>query len=87
MPGSFLASTGGSVLESAEDPECPAVDPSDAKFIAVANAHPDKPPIVQGTDSKWIGWRIYLERVGIQVDFIDEPYLRGVYAQKMGGDV
>ncbi len=27
-------------------------DKSDMKFVAVANAHPDKPPILQATDSK-----------------------------------
>jgi hypothetical protein len=32
-------------------------DPSDQKFVAVANAHPDKPPILQATDSKWWGWK------------------------------
>lgn len=28
-------------------------DRSDRKFVAAANAHKDKPPIVQATDSKW----------------------------------
>lgn len=27
-------------------------DNSDRKFVAVANAHPEKPPIIQATDSK-----------------------------------
>ena len=30
-------------------------DHSDRKFIAVANKHPDKPPIYQAADSKWLG--------------------------------
>jgi hypothetical protein len=30
-------------------------DRSDRKFIAVANAHQGKPPILQATDSKWWG--------------------------------
>ena len=30
-------------------------DPSDRKFVAAANAHPDKPPILEAADSKWLG--------------------------------
>ena len=66
-------------------PECPAIDPADRKFIAVANAHPDKPPIVQATDSKWIGWREFLVKAGVTVEFIDEPFLQTQYRQKMAG--
>ena len=32
-------------------------DPADRKFVAVANAHPKKPPILQGADSKGWGWQ------------------------------
>lgn len=61
------------------------IDHSDRKFIAVANAHPAKPSILQATDSKWIGWKNGLTAVGIHVDFIDEPWLRSKYDQKMKG--
>ena len=60
------------------------IDPSDRKFIAVAHAHPQKPPILQATDSKWIGWKDGLAAAGITVEFIDEAFLRPFYKRKMG---
>lgn len=58
-------------------------DKSDRKFIAVANAHPAKPPILQATDSKWLGWSDALVEVGITVQFICPAYVRSKYAKKM----
>lgn len=60
------------------------IDPSDRKFIAVANAHPQKPPILEATDSKWIGWMQGLAAAGVQIEFIDEQFLREIYERKMG---
>ncbi len=60
------------------------IDPSDRKFIAVAYAHPKKPPILQATDSKWIGWKDGLAMAGITIDFVDEAFLRPYYEKKMG---
>jgi hypothetical protein len=34
----------------------PQFDPPDRKFVAVAHAHPGKPPIWQAADSKWLDW-------------------------------
>ncbi len=45
-------------------------DPSDRKFPTVANAHPDKPPIWQAADCKWLDWWPALQEVGITVDFL-----------------
>ena len=59
-------------------------DPSDRKFVATANAHPEKPPIVQATDSKWWGWKDDLEKVGITVRFLCREYAKAKYAEKMG---
>ena len=59
-------------------------DPSDRKFVAVANAHPEKPPIVQATDSKWWGWDDALKDVGITVHFLCPNYVKSKYAEKMG---
>jgi hypothetical protein len=59
-------------------------DHSDKKFIAVSNAHPEKPPILQATDSKWWGWRKALKEVGITVLFICPRYSRRKFAEKMG---
>ncbi len=47
-----------------------AFDPADRKFVAVANAHPDKPPILEAADSKWLGWEEPLAKKGIRVDFV-----------------
>lgn len=58
-------------------------DNSDRKFIAVANAHPDKPPILQATDSKWWGWKDALAGVGIAVHFLCPDYAKAKYAKKM----
>lgn len=39
------------------DPELESrFDPPDRKFVALANAHPAKPPIWQAADSKWLDW-------------------------------
>lgn len=57
-------------------------DPSDRKFVAVANAHPEKPPIVQATDSKWLGWEKALASVGITVHFICRDYVEDKHSKK-----
>ncbi|MCY4613984.1 MAG: hypothetical protein OXB94_10255 [Nitrospira sp.] len=59
-------------------------DPSDRKFVAVANAHPGNPPILQATDSKWLGWEKALAKVGITVDFLCRDYVQTKYAKKIG---
>ncbi len=59
-------------------------DNSDRKFVAVANAHPSKPPILQATDSKWWGWKDALREVGVSVDFLCQEYIKAIYAEKMG---
>lgn len=45
-------------------------DPSDRKFVAVAAAHPKKPPILQAADSKWLDWEKPLRRHRITVEFL-----------------
>lgn len=59
-------------------------DKSDRKFVAVANAHPEKPPILQATDSKWWGWKDALAEVEITVQFLCPEYVKAKYAEKMG---
>ena len=60
-------------------------DNSDRKFVAVSNAHPDKPPVLQATDSKWWGWKNALAEVGITVHFLCPDYVKTKYVEKMGG--
>jgi len=59
-------------------------DISDRKFIAVSNAHPDKPPILQAVDCKWWGWKDALAEVGITVNFLCPDYVKSKYAEKIG---
>lgn len=59
-------------------------DRSDRKFVAVANAHPEKPPILQGWDVKWVGWSIALKDANIVVEFICEHEIRSKYAENYG---
>lgn len=59
-------------------------DRSDRKFVATANAHPTKPPILQATDSKWWGWKNALADVGITVHFLCPEYAEAKHAEKMG---
>jgi len=59
-------------------------DNSDRKFVAVANAHSDKPTILQATDSKWWGWKDALSECGIAVQFMCERYIESKYQEKMG---
>ena len=54
-------------------------DRSDRKFVAVSNAHPEKPPILQATDSKWWGWKEALEECGIEVEFLCPEYVESKY--------
>lgn len=59
-------------------------DPSDRKFLAVAAAHPDHPPILQALDSKWWGWRDALAKAGILVYFVCEGEIAAMYTRKCG---
>ena len=58
-------------------------DPSDRKFLAVAAAHPDHPPILQSFDSKWWGWREPLRDHGVEVHFICADAIEAKYRDKM----
>lgn len=48
----------------------PSFDAPDRKFAAVANAHPDKPPIWQAADCKWLNWWTALAAAGVTVEFL-----------------
>jgi hypothetical protein len=53
-----------------EDDRLETFDPADRKFVAVACAHADHPPIAQATDSKWIDWAPALRHHGVNVEFL-----------------
>jgi hypothetical protein len=45
-------------------------DPADRKFLAVAAAHEEHPPILQASDSRWWEWRDALAAIGVVIDFL-----------------
>lgn len=45
-------------------------DAPDRVFVATAAAHPDRPPVWQATDSKWLDWWQALRAVGVRVEFL-----------------
>ena len=73
-----------SYVEFPEYDDLKTFDPSDRKFVAVANAHPEKPPILEAADSKWWGWKQPLEEVGISVLFLCPEYIENKYSKKIG---
>jgi len=70
-----------------EFPASPALadfDPSDRKFVAVANAGRKKHPILQAVDFKWWRWKDALANAGIKVVFLDEAAAEAGYKKHMG---
>lgn len=60
----------------------PQFDAPDRKFAAVAHAHPDKPPIWQAADCKWLAWWPQLQVHGVQVEFLCPADVQRFYASK-----
>ena len=54
------------------DPALVDFDPDDRKFVAVALAHPEQPPILQAVDSQWWDFRDALHQHRVRVEFICE---------------
>ena len=79
-----ITKEGDSYKEFPEHEKLKNFDISDRKFVAVANAHPEKPPILQSTDSKWWGWKDALKDVGIAVQFLCPEYIKAKYDEKIG---
>ncbi|NLC34863.1 MAG: hypothetical protein GX772_00155 [Alcaligenaceae bacterium] len=57
-------------------------DAPDRKFPATAHAHPEKPPIWQAADCKWLDWWPTLAEYGVQVEFLCPADARGFYRNK-----
>lgn len=64
----------------------PLFDADDRKFAAVANAHPDKPPIWQAVDSKWLAWWPILAARGVAVEFLCPADAQGFFRSKFPGE-
>ena len=70
-----ITSVDGSDNEFEEFPPDPALkdfDPADRKFVAVALAHSERPPILQAVDSQWWDFRDAFRRNSVTVEFICE---------------
>lgn len=70
-----------------EFPDAPGLenfDASDRKFVAVAQAHAESPPILQALDSQWWGWKDALAGAGIRVEFLCAADVQTLYERKFG---
>lgn len=65
--------------EFPRDPALTGFDPSDRKFVAVAVAHGEHPPILNAHDSDWWEYRQALAQYHVRVEFLcpDAPFMRG----------
>lgn len=77
-----ITKNGDTYLEFPDHEGLGDFDKSDRKFVAVSNAHPRKPSILQATDSKWWGWKDVLKNIGIKVVFLCPEYVQEKYAKK-----
>jgi hypothetical protein len=68
--------------EFPSDAELEGFDRSDRKFVAVAAAHPQRPPILQAADSKWLDFKDALRRNGVIVEFICEGDIQRLHVRK-----
>lgn len=59
-------------------------DRSDRKFLAVAAAHTEHPPVLQAFDSKWWGWTVELSKHNVRIHFLCEHDIAKKHAEKMG---
>lgn len=75
--------TSGQYADFPYDDNTKSFDESDKKFIALANAHSEKPPIVEAADGKWIGYEAAFAKYGIIIEFLDREYAQQMYEKKI----
>lgn len=56
--------------EFPNDPALATFDLADRKFVAVARAHPSRPPILNAVDSDWWDHREILKSYHVEVEFL-----------------
>ncbi|MBC6473672.1 MAG: hypothetical protein GDA48_13345 [Hormoscilla sp. GM102CHS1] len=56
--------------EFPQDPALADFDLSDRKFVALALAYPEKPPILNAVDSDWRNFHDRLSTHGVRVEFL-----------------
>jgi len=71
-------------LEFPTDPALANFDRDDRKFVAVARAHPQHPPILTAIDTDWWESRHALSNNGVQLDFLCEEEVQRLHQQKVG---
>lgn len=71
--------------EFPDAPELSGFDPDDRKFVAVALADEDNPPILQALDSEWWGYRKELAENGVTVDFLCPREIQKLHQRKAEG--
>ncbi|WP_300440666.1 hypothetical protein [Zoogloea sp.] len=65
------------------DPTLEAIfDAPDRKFAAVAHAHPERPPVWQAADCKWMDWWPALKEKELSVEFLCKADARKFYQKK-----
>jgi hypothetical protein len=69
-------------VEFPDDAELLEFDHADRKFVAVSVAHPKRPTILQGSDSKWMLWSERLMAHGIKVEFLCPGDVAGFIKRK-----
>jgi hypothetical protein len=69
-------------VEFPDDPQLGNFDKNDRKFVAVAVAHPERPPILQAVDTKWWDMKEPLLIAGIKVDFLCEEDIKSILRRK-----
>ena len=79
-----ITPSGDSYEEFPDHPGLRSFDRSDRKFVAVACAHPEKPVVLQATDSKWWGWKDALAEAGVAVQFLCPDYVEATWEKKLG---
>jgi hypothetical protein len=76
----------GDFAEFPAHPDLAKFDLKDKKFVAVANAHQDKPPILQASDTKWWGWKEALQACGLTVEFLCPDEIQAAFERKFEVD-
>ncbi len=73
----------GKYQEFPYDEDTQEFDESDKKFVALSNAHQEKPPIIEAADGKWLGYEKSFAKYGIHIQFLDRDYAQKMYEQKI----
>ena len=74
----IITKDGDSYKEFPEHSGLADFDVSDRKFIAVAVSHPQKPAILEATDSKWWGYKDVFTAIELSVLFLCPEYIQTV---------